>query len=74
MNSSDNDYERMNIKHIKYLIYYICIKGGVFIIKEEYNSKFFQLINDDCLTAMQNISDKSIDAIITDLPYGRSNR
>ena len=49
-------------------------KGVIFIIKEEYNFKFFELINDNCLTAMKNISDKSIDAIITDLPYGRSNR
>lgn len=28
------------------------------------------LINDDCLTAMQKIKDKSIDCIICDLPYG----
>lgn len=28
------------------------------------------LINDDCLTAMKAIPDKSIDAIVTDLPYG----
>lgn len=28
------------------------------------------LINDDCLKAMDNIPDKSIDCIITDLPYG----
>lgn len=28
------------------------------------------LINGDCLIEMQNIPDKSIDAIICDLPYG----
>jgi len=30
----------------------------------------FNLINGDCLIEMQNIPDGSIDAIITDLPYG----
>lgn len=29
-----------------------------------------ELINDDCLSAMRNIPDKSIDMIFTDLPYG----
>ena len=29
-----------------------------------------QLIKGDCLIEMQNIPDKSIDAIICDLPYG----
>ena len=29
-----------------------------------------ELINDDCLSAMGNIPDKSIDMIFTDLPYG----
>jgi len=29
------------------------------------------LINDDCLNAMKDISDKSVDMIFTDLPYGR---
>lgn len=28
------------------------------------------IINDDCLVAMKDIDDKSIDAIITDLPFG----
>ena len=28
------------------------------------------LINDDCLNAMKNIRDCSIDMILTDLPYG----
>lgn len=28
------------------------------------------LLNDDCLNAMSEVPDKSIDAIITDLPYG----
>ena len=28
------------------------------------------LINDDCLNAMKNISNESIDMILTDLPYG----
>lgn len=29
-----------------------------------------QLINDDCLNAMQKIKDKSVDCILADLPYG----
>ena len=29
-----------------------------------------KLYNGDCLELMQDIRDKSIDAIITDLPYG----
>ncbi len=32
-----------------------------------------QLIKGDCLVEMQNIADKSIDAIICDLPYGTTN-
>ena len=33
-----------------------------------------QLIKGDCLIEMQNIPDKSIDAIICDLPYGVLNK
>ena len=33
-----------------------------------------KLYNDDCLNKMQFIDDKSIDAIITDLPYGQTAR
>ena len=33
-----------------------------------------KLYNDDCLHKMQFIDDKSIDAIITDLPYGQTAR
>ena len=29
-----------------------------------------ELYNEDCLTQMQKIEDKSIDCIICDLPYG----
>jgi DNA modification methylase len=29
-----------------------------------------QLLNGDCLELMKNISDKSIDMILCDLPYG----
>ena len=29
-----------------------------------------KLLNDDCLKAMKNIPDKSIDMILCDLPYG----
>ena len=29
-----------------------------------------RLINDDCLVAMNDIDDKSIDMILCDLPYG----
>lgn len=32
--------------------------------------KIIKLINDDCLQAMKDIADKSIDMIFTDLPYG----
>lgn len=35
-----------------------------------YKEENIILINDDCLNVMSEISDKSIDAIITDLPYG----
>lgn len=31
------------------------------------------LINDDCLNAMNSIPDKSIDLVICDLPYGTTN-
>lgn len=31
------------------------------------------VINDDCITATQNIDDDSIDAIVTDPPYGLTN-
>lgn len=30
----------------------------------------FEIINDDCLIVMQSISDKSIDMVCTDPPYG----
>jgi len=40
------------------------------IVKEEKEGQFLNLINGDCLIEMQNIPDKSIDAIITDIPYG----
>lgn len=36
--------------------------------------KDIQLIHGDCLIEMQNIPDKSVDAIICDLPYGVLNR
>ena len=29
-----------------------------------------QLYNDDCLNAMKNIPDKSVDLVLCDLPYG----
>ena len=32
-----------------------------------------QLIKDDCLKAMRNINDGSIDMILCDLPYGKTN-
>ena len=38
----------------------------------EVNNKLI-LINDDCLNAMSDISDKSIDLILCDLPYGITN-
>ena len=31
------------------------------------------LYNDDCLNIMKNFSDKSIDCIITDLPYQQTH-
>lgn len=40
------------------------------IVKEKKGGQFFDLINGDCLIEMQNIPDNSIDAIITDPPYG----
>jgi site-specific DNA-methyltransferase (adenine-specific) len=33
----------------------------------------YELYNDDCLEQMKNIDDKSIDLILTDLPYGTTN-
>lgn len=44
-------------------------------IKEWFNNIFYQtekgiIINDDCLIAMKNIPNKSIDMILCDLPYG----
>lgn len=33
-------------------------------------SNMIKLIKGDCLIEMQNIADKSVDAIITDPPYG----
>lgn len=32
-----------------------------------------QLIKVDCLKAMRNINDESIDMILCDLPYGKTN-
>ena len=32
-----------------------------------------QLINDDCLTALTNITDKSVNLVIADLPYGQTD-
>jgi len=32
-----------------------------------------ELINDDCLNALTNISDKSVNLVIADLPYGQTN-
>jgi len=32
-----------------------------------------QLINDDCLTALTNIADKSVNLVIADLPYGQTD-
>jgi site-specific DNA-methyltransferase (adenine-specific) len=40
------------------------------IVQEKKGGQFFNLINGDCLTEMQNIPDNSIDAIVTDPPYG----
>lgn len=40
------------------------------IVKEKIGGQFFDLIQGDCLQEMQNIPDKSVDAIICDLPYG----
>ena len=31
-----------------------------------------KIYNDDCLIKMEEIDDNSIDAIITDLPYGQT--
>lgn len=35
-----------------------------------YKEEDITLINDDCLKAMNNIPDRTIDCIVTDLPYG----
>lgn len=35
-----------------------------------YKEENITLINDDCLIAMKSIPDKTIDCIVTDLPYG----
>ena len=43
-------------------------------VKEKKGGQFFELYKGDCLIEMQNIPDKSIDAIITDPPYGTTNR
>jgi len=32
------------------------------------------LINADCIEAMSKLSDKSIDLVVTDIPYGEVNR
>jgi site-specific DNA-methyltransferase (adenine-specific) len=32
-----------------------------------------ELINDDCLNALTNIGDKSINLVIADLPYGQTS-
>jgi site-specific DNA-methyltransferase (adenine-specific) len=32
-----------------------------------------ELINDDCLTALTNIADKSVNLVIADLPYGQTD-
>lgn len=55
---------------------YMCIVGeteflnGVFLSILEIN----KIYNEDCLEGMKKIDDKSIDAIITDLPYGQTSR
>lgn len=33
-----------------------------------------KIYNEDCLEGMKEIDDKSVDAIITDLPYGQTSR
>ena len=43
----------------------ICRKKVVLINKEDY-----LLVCGDCLEEMKRIKDKSVDCIITDLPYG----
>lgn len=43
----------------------ICRKKVVLIIKEDY-----LLVCGDCLEEMKRTKDKSVDCIITDLPYG----
>ena len=36
--------------------------------------KNIEFLHGDCLELMNNISDKSIDAIVTDLPFGQTAR
>lgn len=33
-----------------------------------------KIYNEDCLEGMKKIDDKSVDCIITDLPYGQTSR
>ena len=33
-----------------------------------------KIYNEDCLEGMKKIDDKSVDTIITDLPYGQTSR
>ena len=49
---------------VDYINYRIIICGG------DYSTEVNKLYNEDCLELMRDIPDKSIDAIITDLPYG----
>ena len=37
-------------------------------------NKDYELLNGDCLKLMKDISDKSVDMILCDLPYGTTNR
>lgn len=49
------------------------ISGRIKIIFEVgggYSTEVNKLYNGDCIELMKEIPDKSIDAIITDLPYG----
>lgn len=40
------------------------------ILKEENLSENIKIVNDDCLNYMATLSDKSIDLVLTDPPYG----
>lgn len=42
------------------------------IVKEKKGGQFFELYKGDCLEEMQNIPDNSVDAVISDIPYGIS--